>query len=66
MLQEQGLAGPISFDRYDGRRLPYVDNLVNLLVVDGPDVSTDLQSIGSQTVAEQQWNSFEAVLSFNH
>jgi hypothetical protein len=36
-----------------------VDRL-NVLVVDGPTVTTDLQSLGPQTVADQQWNSFEA------
>ena len=29
-----GLYGPVSIDQWDGRRLPYVDNLVNLLVVE--------------------------------
>jgi outer membrane protein assembly factor BamB len=28
--------GPVSVDAYDGKRLPLVDNLVNLLVVDDP------------------------------
>lgn len=37
-----------------------VDRL-NVLVVDGPEVSTSLQSLGPQTVAEQQWNSFEGM-----
>lgn len=32
---------------------------LSLLVVDGPDVTTNLQDAGAQTVAEQQWNSFE-------
>ena len=35
-----------------------VDRL-NVLVVDGPEVTTDLQNVGVQTAAEQQWNSFE-------
>jgi len=33
-LQEQGLAGNVSVDTFDGTHLPYVDNLVNLLVAD--------------------------------
>ncbi|MFO8012913.1 MAG: PQQ-binding-like beta-propeller repeat protein, partial [Phycisphaerae bacterium] len=33
-LRERGACGPVSADRFDGRRLPYVDNLVNLLVAD--------------------------------
>jgi outer membrane protein assembly factor BamB len=32
LLQSEGLYGPVSADSYDGRHLPYVDNLVNLLV----------------------------------
>ena len=31
---EKGLYGPVSVDTFDGRRLPYVDNLVNLVVAD--------------------------------
>ena len=33
-IQAQGLYGPVSVDRFDGRRLPYVDNLVRLVVAD--------------------------------
>jgi outer membrane protein assembly factor BamB len=32
-LQELGLYGKVAADSYDGRRLPYIDNVVNLLVV---------------------------------
>ena len=32
-LQGLGLYGPVSVDRFDGKRLPYVDNLVNLIVI---------------------------------
>jgi hypothetical protein len=51
---------------YDGTRaelahsVPYPVDRLNVLVVDGPAVTTDLQSIGPQTVADEQWNSFEA------
>jgi mono/diheme cytochrome c family protein len=51
---------------YDGTRaefahsVPYPVDRLNVLVVDGPRVATDLQSLGPQTVADQQWNSFEA------
>jgi outer membrane protein assembly factor BamB len=31
-----GLYGPVSVDRFDGHRLPYVDGLVNLLVASEP------------------------------
>jgi len=33
-----GCYGDISIDRLAGDRLPYIDNLVNLVVVDGPDL----------------------------
>jgi len=31
-IAEKGLYGPVSVDRWDGTRLPYAENLVNLLV----------------------------------
>jgi outer membrane protein assembly factor BamB len=34
-LEDRGLYGPITATRWDGSRLPYVDNLVNLIVVTG-------------------------------
>jgi len=33
-IRSKGLCGPVSVDTFDGKRLPYVDNLVNLLVAD--------------------------------
>ncbi|UCG46462.1 MAG: PQQ-binding-like beta-propeller repeat protein, partial [Phycisphaerales bacterium] len=36
-LVEQGLYGPVSVDRWDGRHLPYADNLVNLIVAEEPE-----------------------------
>jgi len=33
-LQSRDLYGPISVDNFDGKRLPYIDNLVNLLVTE--------------------------------
>jgi len=33
-IQSLGLYGEVSVDRWDGKHLPYVDNLVNLVVVD--------------------------------
>ena len=35
-LQQSGLYGRVSVDTFDGRHLPYADNLVNWLVVRGP------------------------------
>lgn len=34
-IQSLGLTGQVSVDRFDGRTLPYVDNLVNLIVTSG-------------------------------
>ena len=31
-VRELGVYGPVSVDRFDGKRLPYADNLVNLVV----------------------------------
>jgi len=33
-IRERGVYGPVSVDTFDGRHLPYVDNLVNLLVAE--------------------------------
>jgi outer membrane protein assembly factor BamB len=33
-IQERGIYGPVSVDRWDGRDLPYADNLVNLVIVE--------------------------------
>ncbi len=35
-IQSSGLYGPVSVNLFDGKRLPYVDNLVNLIVVEDP------------------------------
>ena len=35
-IQSSGLYGPVSVEHWDGPRLPYGDNLVNLLVADRP------------------------------
>jgi len=43
-LREQGRYGPVTVDRLIGTRLPYIDNLVNLLVAD------DLGSISHEEV----------------
>ncbi len=41
-LRQQGVYGPVSVDRFDGKRLPYADNLVNLVVADAlGDVTVD-------------------------
>ena len=36
-IRSLGLYGRVSVDRFDGKRLPYVDNLVNLIVAEDPD-----------------------------
>jgi len=33
-IMEQGIYGPVSIDKWDGRNLPYADNLVNLIVAE--------------------------------
>ncbi len=33
-VRKQGLYGPVSIDRFDGKRLPYADNLANLVVTE--------------------------------
>jgi outer membrane protein assembly factor BamB len=39
-IQSKGIYGPVSVDVFDGKTLPYVDNLVNLVVVEkGQDIS---------------------------
>ncbi len=35
-LIRQGIYGPVSVDEWDGRNLPYADNLVNLVVAEEP------------------------------
>ena len=35
-LQSQGVYGPVSVDVWDGKHLPYADNLVNLIVAEDP------------------------------
>ncbi|MEJ2704487.1 MAG: methyltransferase domain-containing protein [Sedimentisphaerales bacterium] len=36
-LLMQGAYGPVSVDRWDGRNLPYADNLVNLIIAEKPE-----------------------------
>jgi len=36
-IQSLGIYGKVSVDHFDGQRLPYVDNLVNLVVAEDPD-----------------------------
>jgi len=43
-IRSLGLYGPVSVDTFDGKRLPYVDNLVNLVVV---------SDAGSQVASEE-------------
>jgi ubiquinone/menaquinone biosynthesis C-methylase UbiE len=43
-IQSQGTYGKVSADRFDGCRLPYVDNLVNLVVAEDLD-TLDMKEI---------------------
>jgi outer membrane protein assembly factor BamB len=40
-VRAAGLYGPVSVDLWSGGRLPYIDNLVNLLVIEDADVSAE-------------------------
>ena len=40
-VRSKGLYGPVSLDVFDGRRLPYIDNLVNLVVSEDPGRVSD-------------------------
>ncbi|MBC8869050.1 MAG: PQQ-binding-like beta-propeller repeat protein [Planctomycetes bacterium] len=44
-LREKGLYGPITVSRLQGPQLPYVDNLVNLVVVSGVSVQVSGEEI---------------------
>ncbi len=33
-IRELGVCGPVSVERFDGKRLPYAENLVNLVVAE--------------------------------
>ena len=53
-VQGLGLYGKVSIDRFEGERLPYVDNLVNLLIVEdgaGPAREEILRALAPQGVA---------------
>ena len=42
-LRERGTYGPVSVDLWDGSRLPLIENLVNLLIVDTPGEVTEAE-----------------------
>ena len=44
-LLDRGLYGKISVDLFDGQKLPYAENLVNLIVIDSPRISIRRQEI---------------------
>jgi outer membrane protein assembly factor BamB len=63
-LESLGVYGPVSVDTFDGRHLPYADNLVNLVVVEcairdaGPEIVRALCPGGVAVVREkgnEQW-----------
>ena len=41
-IRASGQYGRVSADRFDGRHLPYAENLINLIIVEGPQQSNDL------------------------
>jgi outer membrane protein assembly factor BamB len=45
-LKESRLYGRVTADVFDGEKLPYIDNLVNMIVIDGEsDLSTDPEEL---------------------
>ncbi|MBC8871301.1 MAG: PQQ-binding-like beta-propeller repeat protein, partial [Planctomycetes bacterium] len=44
-VRSLGIYGPVSIERFDGGRLPYIDNLVNLVVVSGPGVRVSADEV---------------------
>lgn len=61
-LLGQGVYGAVTVERWDGRRLPYVDNLVNLIVAEEPEQAPQselLRALAPEGVAYvkrgQQW-----------
>jgi len=44
-VQSLGIYGPVSIERFDGARLPYIDNLVNLVVVSGSGVRVSADEV---------------------
>ena len=40
-LHDMGLYGPVSVDHFDGESLPYIENFVNLIVVEGETVISE-------------------------
>ena len=42
-VYERGVYGGVSIDTFDGRNLPYVDNMVNLLIADEPGSVTEAE-----------------------
>jgi len=44
-IRSKGIYGPVSVARWDGRTLPYADNLVNLVVVSGVGVQVSVDEL---------------------
>ncbi|UCF14070.1 MAG: class I SAM-dependent methyltransferase, partial [Phycisphaerales bacterium] len=42
-IMDRGFYGPVSADKWDGRHLPYVDNLVNLVVAEESELISKLE-----------------------
>ena len=77
-LQSQGVYGPVAVDSFDGRSLPYADNLVNLLVSEDvgrvrpeeilrvlrPGGTAYIKDKGKWTVALKPWP--EAIDEWTH
>ncbi|MHC4543956.1 MAG: outer membrane protein assembly factor BamB family protein [Planctomycetota bacterium] len=44
-IRKLGVYGPVSVERFDGKRLPYTDNLVNLVVAEDPGGVTTAEAM---------------------
>ena len=59
-IRSRGIYGPVAVDRHDGSRLPYADNLVNLLVAEDlgdvtmPEVMRVLAPRGTAYVRQKE------------
>jgi len=44
-IRRQGIYGPVSIEHFDGKSLPYTDNLVNLVVAEGDHAGSPLRGV---------------------
>jgi hypothetical protein len=49
-ILKQETYGPVSVDRWDGRNLPYADNLVNLIIAEKPEKVSEAEMLRALAV----------------